>query len=327
MSEPTVLRVAYTASDPYAKYLGVSLCSLLQANTSFSRVECFVPDSGIRPENKQKLLEVAAPYGCALTFLPMPDIAARLGLQGTAAKGAAMYARLLLPAVLPDAVDKILYLDCDTVVADDLAALWNTPLPNAYLAGVQDTIDAVFHKAIGLAPEVPYLNAGVQLINLKRWREENMEERFKAFIRKFQGQVPFHDQGLINGVCGADRVLLPVRYNLTSNLYSYSAQTIRRIYFLDRFYSQQELDEAKAAPAILHFTSGLVGRPWEEGCTHPEKERYLRAKQCTPWAQEPLAPRTLAPGTRAFAFFFRHAPRPLFETAYRALGGLRRLKR
>ncbi len=327
MSEPNVLRVAYTASDPYAKYLGVSLHSLLQANASFPRVECFVPDSGIGPENKQKLLAIAAPYNCALTFLPVPDIARTLGLAGAAANGAAMYARMLLSSILPGHVDKVLYLDCDTVVADDLAALWNTPIDHAYLAGVQDTIDLFYHKAIGLAPEIPYLNAGVQLINLKRWREDDLEARFIAFIRRFHGQVPFHDQGLINGVCGTDRVLLPVRYNLTSNLYSYSAHTIKRIYFLPHFYSQRELDEAKREPAIIHFTSGLVGRPWEEGCTHPEQERYRRAKQGTPWADEPLAPRTLAPGTRAFAFFFRHAPRPVFEAAYRALGGLRHLKR
>ena len=325
MTEQSVLHVVYASSDQYAKYLGISLVSLLQSNTAFARVECSILDSGIGEENRQKLQTITDTYHCGLSFYPIGNIGETLGLQGAALAGAAMYARLLMASLLPREVTKVLYLDCDTLVTDSLEALWETPLAGAYVAGVQDTVDMFFQTVIDLAPGVPYLNAGVLLINLERWRADDLQARFAAFINRFNGQVPFHDQGILNGVCGAERVLLPLRFNMTSNLYSFSTHTIERIYFIKQYYSQPELDAARRSPAIVHFTSGLVGRPWEEGCTHPEQERFLHAMQATPWIGEPLAPRTLALKTRLFTFYYNHVPRKLFETSYRLLGWLRHI--
>lgn len=327
MYENQVLRVAYAADDHYAKFLGISLLSLLETNRAFDEIECYVLDCGIGEINRRRLEGVAQAYGRKLLFLAVEQIDAKLNLQGAAFTIAvAAYARLFLPSLLPD-VDKLLYLDCDTIVADSLEALWSTPLDGSYIGGVRDTVDTFFQTVIGLPKEIPYINSGVLLINLKLWRDDGLEERFGAFIRRFRGQVPHHDQGTINGVCGADRALLPVRYNMASNQYSFSAHTIERIYFIDRYYSQEELDAARRSPGIVHFTSGLFGRPWEEGCTHPERERFLSAKRLSPWADEPLAPRTLKLATRLFTFYYHHVPRRLFEASYRLLGGLQHIGR
>lgn len=326
MSTDKALHVAYAADDRYAKYLGISLLSLLETNTAFESISCYVLDCGIGGENRKRLEEIAGAHTCQIQFVPVESIEQKLNLQGAAFTIAvASYARLFLPSLLPEPVEKLLYLDCDTIVADSLLDMWNTKLDNAYIAGVQDTVDSFFQKVIGLSPELPYINAGVLLINLKRWREDGLEARFGEFIRRFNGQVPHHDQGTINGVCAEKRVLLPLRYNMTSNLYSFSTHTIERIYFLKKYYSQSELDAALQSPGIVHFTSGLVGRPWEEGCEHPERGRYLNAAHQTPWGNEPLQPRTLAFKTRAFTFYYKHVPRGLFEASYRLLGNLQHL--
>ena len=327
MSNATVLHVAYASDDRYAKFLGISLTSLLKANTSFDGIVCHVLDCGIGGENKQRLSDIAQAYQRELTFYTVDNIKERLKLQGAAFTIAtASYARLFLPSLLPMDVERILYLDCDTIVADSLETMWATPLEGKYIAGVQDTVDVFFQKVIGLEPKLPYINAGVLLINLKAWREDNLQAQFAAFIQRFGGQVPHHDQGTINGVCGDKRVLLPLRYNMTSNLYSFSVHTIERIYFLEKYYSQPELDQALRMPAIVHFTSGLVGRPWEEGCEHPERARFLSAKGETEWAQEPLAPLSLNFKTRVFTLFYRCTPRPVFEAIYRFLGNLQHRK-
>jgi len=328
MSADKVLCVAYAADDRYAKYLGISLLSLLQANAAFEAIECYVLDCGIGETNRQRLQGIAGEHSCNLTFLSVEHIEQKLNLQGAAFTiSVASYARLFMPSLLPPEVEKLLYLDCDTLVADSLEELWNTPLEDYYIAGVHDTVDVYFQKVIGFAPEISYINAGVLLINLKRWREDGLEARFGEFIRGLNGQVPHHDQGTINGVCGESRLLLPVRYNLTSNLYSFSVHTIERIYFLKRYYTQTEMDAALCSPGIIHFTSGLVGRPWEEGCIHPERERFLSVMRQTPWGGDPLAPRTLALKTRAFTFYYNHVPRWFFEASYRLLGGLQHIRR
>ena len=327
MSNANVLHVAYASDDHYAKFLGISLTSLLQTNPAFDGIVCHVLDCGIGDENRQRLLAIAKEHGREMQFYPVDDIQSKLHLQGAAFTIAtASYARLFLPSLLPGDVCRILYLDCDTIVAGSLQALWDTKLDGYYIAGVQDTVDVYFQKIIGLAPDIPYINAGMLLINLQAWRDDNLQERFSAFIKRFNGQVPHHDQGTINGVCAEKRLLLPLKYNMTSNLYSFSVHTIQRIYFIEKYYSQKELDEALHSPAIIHFTSGLVGRPWEEGCTHPEQERYLRFQRATVWAGEPLAPLSLKLTTRIFTLLYRIIPRPLFETGYRLLGWIQHLK-
>lgn len=36
------------------------------------------------------------------------------------------------------------------------------------------------------------------------------------------------------------------------------------MYKMKGFYLQEELDEAKKNPVIIHYTTGIVGRPWEK---------------------------------------------------------------
>jgi len=322
------LYVAYSSDDQYAKFLGVSLLSLFQANADFETIRVFAIDCGIREENRLRLTRIAQENGREIVFLPMENIQERLRLKsGELGISIASYARLFLASALPEDVKRVFYLDCDTIVSDSLREAWETELGDSLVAGVQDTVDRYFLQVIGLPPDTRYVNAGILLIHLEKWRKEKIEEQFTAFIERFRGSVPHHDQGAINGVCRERRMILPLRYNLMSNAYSFSERTIRRIYFLQEYYAQDEIDEAIRRPAVIHFTSGLFGRPWEEGCTHPARDAFLRVKEQTPWKDEPLSPNTLKKGTKAFACAYRHMPRALFEGLYRMFNWVLHVKK
>ena len=131
-------------------------------------------------------------------------------------------------------------------MADSLGEFWDHPLGNFWVAGVWDTVDSLFLEKIGLRAHDKYINAGILLINLKKWREERLEDRFMDFVKSFDGNVPHHDQGVINGVCKDNKSILGARYNVTSNIYTFSLKTIKRLYFMDDYYSLEELEEANA---------------------------------------------------------------------------------
>jgi lipopolysaccharide biosynthesis glycosyltransferase len=320
MEQNQKLCVAYAADDNYAKYLGISMLSLFQSNQEFKEITVYVLDCGIGLANKDKLETMAEQNNREIHFSSMEAAVSGLDLQmGVRKIAVASYARLFLASIIPKDQNRILYLDCDTIVRDSLLDYWNTNLDNYMVAGVRDTVDSFFLKKIGLDPKDYYVNAGILLINLAGWRENHLEEQFMDFIRKFNGNVPHHDQGTINGVCKNKKCVIAPRYNATSNIYSFSAKTIKRIYFMDSFYSQRELEEAKKNPAVLHFTTGLVGRPWEKNCTHPMKEEYLRVAKESPWKEEPLLPDSRKFTVRAFSAFYRYAPRFLSESVYRAI--------
>ena len=97
------------------------------------------------------------------------------------------YARLFLSSMLPKNVEKVLYYDCDTIVVNKLDEIWNIDIDNYYVAGVQDTVSNEIKRAVGINEEFKYINAGMLLINLKRWRKDKIEEKFINFIDKYNG--------------------------------------------------------------------------------------------------------------------------------------------
>ncbi len=318
MDQNQKLCIAYAADDKYAKYLGISILSLFQSNRDFTKIVVFVMDCGMGNPNKEKLKLIAMEYDREIYFISMEAAVSGLELNmGTRKISIASYARLFLASIIPKDYDRILYLDCDTIVCDKLADFWSVDLEGYMVAGVRDTVDSFFLKKIGMEPDEYYVNAGAILINLHSWREEGLEKKFRDFIQEHNGNVPHHDQGTINGVCRNKKRVITPRYNATANIYSFSAKTIRRIYFLDSFYTQAELEEAKKNPAIIHFTTGLVGRPWEENCTHPMQEEYLRIARESPWKEERLLPDSRKLSVKLFSSFYRHAPLFVSETVYR----------
>ncbi len=82
---------------------------------------------------------------------------------------AAMWHRAFLPELLPD-VERVLYLDVDTVVMDALEPLWTTDVSGHYLAAVTNVLEDRFATAAELALDGPeaYFNSGVLLLNLGR---------------------------------------------------------------------------------------------------------------------------------------------------------------
>lgn len=312
------LCIAYAADDNYAQYLGKSMLSLFESNKAFTSIEVFVLDCGIEDVNKDRIISIAKDFGRDVTFLSMDEYVSSLELNMGARKiSIASYARLFLSSVIPQRFNKVLYLDCDTIILRELKDMWSIDVKLYMIAGVRDTVDKYFLKKIGLKQDDYYINCGIVLINLELWRKENLQEKFMDFIKKHNGNVPHHDQGTINAICNKGKLIIAAKYNVTSNFYTFSSKTIKKIYSMKDYYSQKDLDEARKNPVILHFTTGLVGRPWEENCSHPMKEEYLRVSSQSPWNKEALLPDSRSPQVKAFAAFYKYSPIFLSILAYR----------
>ena len=322
------LVAAYSADDKYAHYLGIAMKSLVDSQSEFDSIHVIVMDCGISDDNKQRLESIANDAGSEITFVDMRNQLKNLNLNlGDREWFVAAYARLFLADIVPEKYDRVLYCDCDTIVKGSLKGLWDIEFKDELIAGVQDTVDKYFLKVIGLQAGVKYINTGVLLVNLKAWREENIKEEFKEIIKRFNGNVPHHDQGIINCASQSRRVIVPIKYNLTSNNYSFDAETVRKIYFLDEYYSQEEVDDAIANPVIVHYTTGLLGRPWEEGSAHPEREAFWQTVKKTPWKEMKMLPDSRKASLKAFTFVFEHIPKGLFIFLYRRASFLLHLKK
>ena len=190
------MNVVYASSGGYAEIAGISMRSLFESNRDVEELAVWMVDCGIGGENRQKLLSVAAEYGRALFFVRGVDPAERAGISVAAGRWhPATFQRLFLGSQLPPEAERVLYLDCDTLVRRPLAPLWERPFGPSSALGVDDCRSGRYAAELGLPPDAPYVGSGVLLLNLARWRREGTEERFLAFLRARGGDVTYVDQG------------------------------------------------------------------------------------------------------------------------------------
>lgn len=100
--------------------------------------------------------------------------------------------------------DIVLSLDADTIVVDDISGLWDYPIEDYYVAGAREPMKS----ANGI-----YINAGVSLLNLKKWRDGMGDSIIEALnTRRF----PAMEQDAINAFCQGGILEIPSSYNVSS---------------------------------------------------------------------------------------------------------------
>ena len=307
------IQVVYACDDNYAMLAGVSIASLLGHCRSDTELTVHVLCSGVLEENMARLRAVGDGCQQRLVLLDASDAIRELSKQYIDAQrwSLAAYARLLTPELLPD-LGKILYLDCDTLVTDDITELWNTPLGTASCAAVSEPFSALHKRNVGLAKDEPYYNSGVMLIDLAKWRAEDIIPRFAECIRRHNGLVPYVDQGCVNEVCQGDIVTLPVRYNVYTLLYDFTYEEAWAYRREPGVYAKEEIETAKKHPVVVHFTNSFLSRrPWVERSEHPYTKEWERIQAKTPWVDTPKRPYHPDMARRSLNVFYRHAPRKL----------------
>jgi lipopolysaccharide biosynthesis glycosyltransferase len=192
----------------------------------------------------------------------------------------ATYFRLLLPSLLPQSVERVLFIDSDTTVTASLTPLWNLDLQGKALAAVPEHRISCLDHGYNY-PD--YFNAGVMVADLTRWRESNLLERGRQYAIEHPDRLRHWDQDILNHVFKGDWLPLEDRWNACPHLFGLNAD-----YDLSRESLNESESEAIANPAIVHFAGPGPIKPWNARCRHPLKDRYLQAKKQTPWASTPL---------------------------------------
>lgn len=224
--------ICLAADDNYAKYMGTVIASILSNSKEDEEIYFHLLDGGITEENKQKLLLLKKIKDCCIKFYN-PDIEKykKWYEMGTHYKGRfspAMFYRLDIHKLVSD-VDKILYLDCDTIVRSSVKELFEIDITNYYALVVDN------------ARNNNYFNSGVILFNSKLCRESNIENDFNEYFYQNNGNV-WGDEGILNA-CLINKVkFVEKKWNYLANK-------------TEELYKKYDIDEIK----IIHY---LVLKPW-----------------------------------------------------------------
>ena len=199
--------------------------------------------------------------------------------EGLSHISVATYFRLFSTELLPE-LDKAIYLDCDILVRGSLRELWNMDMGENYLAAVYHPNSLSINNGAFNRLEIPisqgYFNAGVLLMNLKKWKEDGIYQKCMDFIRNKYANIRNHDQDVLNAVCGKQSLVLSCKWNMQNIFYE-----VRFWYKTNDPYNkryQSELRDAKyviSESIIVHFAA--VPKPWEWYSMHPLRKEFLTA--------------------------------------------------
>lgn len=252
-----------STDDNYAKYLGVVFNSILRKSSKKEWIKFYCIDGGISDINKNFIIEAVKKEGGNVEFIDV-DTNEYDDIDTIKHITKAAFYRISIPKILSKDLDKVLYVDCDVIICDDVTKLWDMNIEEYDVAAVENTSSRT-HLKTGLA-QSDYFNSGVLLMNLKRWRQEDLSRKITSFKKNNPDKISTNDQCAINCVINNNWYRLPLKWNHQTGLYRNN--DIRERYSFD------EINQALKAPSIVHFIG--IDKPWNKYCYHPWQQYYIK---------------------------------------------------
>ncbi|WP_299752680.1 glycosyltransferase family 8 protein [uncultured Tateyamaria sp.] len=273
---PQIIHVVLAIDETYAPHAAVTIASALDHAGHPERLNFYILEDGSLSDTIRKNLSTTARN--QLIFVPVnTETLTDLPLNRPYISRATYY-RLAMHKVLPKSIQKILYIDSDTVVTDALEHLWSTPLNGYPIGACPDEGGLTQSARLGLPSEHLYFNAGVAIFDLNAIRALDFDAALATAYETHKERITLQDQDLLNLVFCGQTQSLPLRWNAGTRLYLPSE--------VEAAYTPQEALEAANAPGILHFTDRR--KPWMLKDLNPLGHLYWTYRNQTPWAETAL---------------------------------------
>lgn len=266
------INILYTTDNNYVKYMMVSLLSLLENNKNFKRINIHIIYDGLGKEDFKRIEFIASNYGnCNIYFYPYNKNCNNYERSIPKWRGTDIANARLFFSNYIKGIDKLLYLDSDTLVVNSLDNLPKKQMPvTAALDHLSKKYWSNLDKSLN-----KYCNSGILWINLNEWDNKNCNEKISKTIEK-QINVTFPDQDILNIALKDDIDILPLNYNLFSLEYYYDFNTLIKFYKINEinFYNKDDVKSAIANPIVLHLTDLHKIRPWQKNIIHPLNKEF-----------------------------------------------------
>lgn len=287
-----MIEVLYTLSDAkgtYSKFIGTSICSLLENTQAPVRLHLF-HDGTLSAENRAKFIQLVEHYGQQIEFLDVrkrvPELCRRAeqifaeAMQAEARYPEAAMYRLMAPQLLPKSVHRLIYLDADIIVNLDIKELWQEKLGSNGMGAVREPTLLKHYGRYdknGVSQEKAYdrmkengvtletcFNSGVLLMNLDCLRKlGDILIPGLQFLAQYPGESKFYDQNILNLYFARDLTPLKWHYNILLHWdRQYAPATVHKgIYH----YMGHTLNMDCEDPRDVLFYEYLLKTPWCDG--------------------------------------------------------------
>ena len=232
--------------------------------------------------------------------------------------------KLLLAETLAGRYDKILYLDADLTIHEALAPIFSLDTKGHPLAAVPSganrtgfryrrrNLDAAHFRALGMTAPYRFVNAGVMLIDVGQWNQDDLTARSLDFIRRNPTLCRLPDEDALNGLLDGRVAELSPVWNMQAPIWAH--REVRDL----------------VQPAIIHYVG--PNKPWkrfrsrkrlfEHRAAHRLYREFVRQSPWPSWLGEQWNARDLRD---SLAFEARQVTRKLSVRKLRKDGRERRV--
>lgn len=164
-----------------------------------------------------------------------------------------------LPEYLPEHLERVLYIDPDTVILSNLAGLSEYDFDDETVIFAVDHGYLPIKRLVNIRPDIKkYFNSGVLWIDLKKWRAGTFSEELWKLAMNRPKEFRVWNQDIINTIFWNRWKELPYRYN------SYSLRK-----------------KPSKPPMVIHYITNQ--KPWKLRCDHQFKHYYWLYLAKTPF--------------------------------------------
>lgn len=276
------MNLMIVTNTKYLPYTYVMLFSLFQTHSG-TEIDVYLPYEDLADSEITALSDFCAAFPGKKLYPLYVGTAFKEQVQSRNGINVETYYRILGLKLLPESMERILYLDVDMVIKGSLMPLYQSDLTGKAFAVCEDIFGKIngFHEAnkrrLAIPPQYSYFNAGVMLFNLALLREENAADRMLENIYRDYERYEYNDQDVMNEMyydrlswAGWDMYNCPPCHFYLDKAASAAGELVFADYdrmkamgddpetFLDQYLNLTEQVYAQAA--VIHYLADT--KPW-----------------------------------------------------------------
>ncbi len=260
--------VIFAADDNYVSIVSTAIQSLISNGNVRNNYDIIILNQNISEINQKKMQAAFTLANSSIRFINVKEYFKDRSLVTPAHFTVEIYFRLVMPDVLKK-YDKVIYLDSDLILTEDIANLYDTEIGDNLVAAVQDVDSAgcykefdpdrkqYFDNVLQLKDPYSYFNSGVLVMNLQEFRKTYSTEYILKMAES--SNYIFPDQDVLNKLCENRTYYLAPSWNTMMN---HQSETVSRLKVAKMAPRKIYLDyiEARKHPKIVHYAG--YQKPW-----------------------------------------------------------------
>ncbi len=268
----SVIDIVYCTDSNYLEHVGVSITSIILNNKNNNiHFHIFLYD--VSDKEKNKLQELSS--AITLYSIPIDELNKYVDIKNEKIQhiNRSMYIRLSVPRLLPDYIDKFIYLDADILCFGDISSVLDINIDSVVCAVTADSLnnDNILANVNRLSlGSKKYFNSGFLFINTQNWKKFDIENKVNQILLSPENyNLIYPDQDALNIVLQENLVFIDVKWNY---LFTWMNEQEKESFFHHK----------KSLPYFVHFTGPR--KIWYAEHKGLAQDLYIFYKHFTPWS-------------------------------------------